>query len=244
MAIENSHSSNTWVFPSLVFRVFNLICRDYLVEVVLVPVHPVPLRTDISSPVLQKLPWRKFRMISRVTLAEGCRNDLNEFKIYFDINFARQYSDMHFSDSQTTQLQLKSLRLWIWTRGHKALMKERIIRQFVSWPNRNHQTISSRIFFSDPILSSGWSCVKPRLPYRIRRPMWHSMSFSPAKKGACVCLFSVDNRAAKHCHSTVGCLYFHCFHVFHVFIMFSHFSDRSTSWSSPCFDVFSKGVHL
>ena len=58
-------------------------------------------------------------------------------------------------------------------------------------------------------------------------------------KKECVCFFSVDNRAAKHCHSTVGCLYFHCFHVFPCFHHVFHiFHIGQTSWSSPCLRQF------
>ena len=77
----NSPSSNGWGFPVVTFSFrgfFQMICWDCLVEVVLAPNHPV-LKERMSSPVLQKLPWRKFRMISCVTLAEGCRSDLNDF---------------------------------------------------------------------------------------------------------------------------------------------------------------------
>ena len=45
-----------------------------------------PERKEVSWLLLQKLPWRKFRMMSCV---KGCRNDLNELNNYFDINFAR-----------------------------------------------------------------------------------------------------------------------------------------------------------
>ena len=48
---------------------------------------------------------------------------------------------------------------------------------------------------------------------------------------------SVDDRAAKHYHRRVG-VCFHCFHVLPYIFNVSHFSYRSTSWSSPCFDVF------
>ena len=149
---------------------------------------------------------------------------------------------MHFSDSQTTQLQLKSLRLWVWTPRHNALTIKRVIRQslndLIGIIRQNH-----RQSFSDPILSSGCSCVKRHL-------MWHPMSVSPAKKSGA---FLVDDSVAKHYHRMVGWCWlyilplFPCFSIFFMFsFMFSHFSHssyRSRSWGPPCYDVFSpKGV--
>ena len=65
--------------------------------------------------------------------------------------------------------------------------------------------------------------------------MWHSMSFSPAKR----VVFRLRIVLPNTIFAQLGCVCFHCFHVFpylfHVFIMFS---DRPTSWSSPCYDFF------
>ena len=80
-----------WVFPlsSWVFCFFFI----WFVEIILLRLFGFkpssPERKEINSPLLEKMPWRKFGMISRVTL-EGCRNDFNEFWIYFDSNFERQ----------------------------------------------------------------------------------------------------------------------------------------------------------
>ena len=149
---------------------------------------------------------------------------------YSETNSARheaviQWYVLHW---KRTFSQLKDLCLSIWTPGHKALMIKWIVEQFL---NYLILVVIIRLYrqnlrgsFSDPILSSGCSCVKRHL-------MWHPMSVSPAKKTGVL----VDDSVAKHCHSTVGCMcsmFFHVFHVLHIF----HIGQ--TSWSSPCSDKF------
>ena len=131
-------------------------------------------------------------------------------------------------------LQLKESCLWIWSPIRKALMMKRIIKQFVEWPvmiviiRQDH-----RGSFSDPILSSGCSCVKPMLAL-LASNVASDVVFT-SKKEWCFGWWRWCFALSWHgwlCFS----MFSSCFHIF---------SHRSTSWSSPCYDVFyPKGVQL
>ena len=124
------------------------------------------------------------------------------------------------------EFELEDTKLWCYNQSLNKLFNDLIVII----------RLNLRGSFSDPILSSGSSCVKPMLALPDPASNVTSDVVSTSKKECAFC-FSVDNRAAKHCHSTVGCLYFHCFHVFpclavctsivsmffHVFIMFFTF---------------------
>ena len=111
-------------------------------------------------------------------VSKDAGNDLNEFNKYFDINFARHAVVIHTVICTSAIGTVKQ---------HSFNWKAYVFEFELSDDKTNHSTIclyndliviyrtNLRGSFSDPILSSGCSCVKRHL-------MWHPMSVSPAKR--------------------------------------------------------------
>ena len=137
---------------------------------------------------------------------------------------------MHFSDwnIQTTHLQLKDLSLWIWTPGPKRWWYNEsfynLFNDLIVIIRQNHRGSSS-----DPILSSGCSCVKPMLPL-LASNVASDVVFT-SKKEWCFGL---------RYHRMVGCVFplFLCFSFFTIF----HIGQRCRVLCVAM--VFPKGVQL
>ena len=85
--------------------------------------------------------------------------------------------------------------------------------------------------FSDPILPSGCSCVKPM--FAIPSNVASDVVFT-SKKSVLFLLLHICS--ANHSHRRVGCM----FSIVSMFFTFRVFSHRPTSWSSSCYDDFSE----
>ena len=140
--------------------------------------NPVPLKKrKMSSRLLAKVKDERMNDITcHLRMQEPFEWIVNELHKYLNKHIFWHILTMVLQDTSgftvvcTSEIEpLKwhifnwSLCLWIWTPRQKALMTKRIIRQFVEWPDSNRLTKSLQIYFSDPSLSSGCSCVKPML---------------------------------------------------------------------------------
>ena len=230
-----SHSSNGWGFP-VVILVFG-ICSIWFVEIVLLEV--VWLQTILSwkkANQLIKLPWRKpgwYHMSRR--MQEPFEWILNILTLILQDTpggntvICTSVIETLKTHIFTTETLMMSLNLNSKT---QALTVKQVIRQLLDdlivIVRQN-----LRGSFSDPILSSGCSCVKAMLAIPCGTVQCGIRCRFHQQKGVWLFLL-LDDSAAR-----VGCM-FPLFPCFACFCMFSHFSHRSKSRSSPCYDVFSE----
>ena len=127
---------------------------------------------------------------------------------------------------------------WILNIFWRLILKDVVIQWLKRWNNASSTVIirqNHRGAFSDPSLSSGCSCVKPTLTGSVVQ-CGIRCRFHQQKRVVFRLRIVLPNTIIARLGT-----FFHCSHCF---ACFSHFSDRPTSWSSPCFDVFltPKGV--
>ena len=120
-----------------------------------------PIQSVLKGNQLTKLPWRKFRMTSRVTLAEEWILNILTL-ILQDTPGGNTATCTSVIETLKTHIFTDSC-LWIWTPRHKALIKRTIRQMFNLIVIIRLYRQNLRGSFSGPILSSGCSCVKPML---------------------------------------------------------------------------------